>query len=53
MKKDNVNFIKEKELQKKAKKNFEESLKFQTNPMKAKIEAFKKTKKEIKPKDLF
>jgi len=53
MKENKVKFIKEKELEKKAVKNFEEISKYQNNPIKAKFSAFKKTKKEITLKDIF
>jgi len=53
MKESKVKTLKEFELQKHAKKNFDCINKHQTNPIKAKFEAFKKTKKEIEIKDLF
>ena len=53
MKESKVKFFKEKELEKKAKKNFDALNKHQTNPIKAKFKAFQKTKKEIDVKDLF
>ena len=44
---------KELELEHKAKENFNFLNKYQTNPFDVKFSAFVKTKKEIKPKDLF
>ena len=52
MKEDKVKYLKEKELEKKAKMNFDREMKYQSNPISAKIKAFKKTKKEIQPKDI-
>ena len=51
MKKDNIKTLRETELEKHAKENFDNLSKYQTNPIKAKFEAFKKTKKEIELKD--
>ena len=48
-----VSFKREIELEKKAKKNFDDINKYQSNPIKAKFKAFQKTKKEIDIKDLF
>ena len=55
MEKEKLTFLKEKELQKKAKENYKRFLE-NTNaqfPIKAKFFAFQKTKKEIDLKDLF
>ena len=54
MEKDKVRYLKEKQLEKKAQKNYDflES-KYAENPIKAKFLAFQKTKKDINPKDLF
>ena len=53
MDKEKITFLKEKEIQKQAKKNAEflENAYVQ-NPIEAKFLAFKKTKKKINPKDL-
>ena len=48
-----IKSIKELELEKKAKKDFDCIKAYNTNPISAKFDAFKKTKKEIKIKDLF
>ena len=53
MKEARIKSFKEKELEKKAKSNFDAANKHQTNPIKAKFKAFQKTKKEIDLKDLF
>ena len=53
MSEDKVKFLKEAKLVKKAKDIFENELKYQNNPIKAKFSAFKKAKKDITPKDLF
>ena len=53
MRENKVKFIKEAELKKKAKKNFDDFNKYQTDPIRAKFKAFQKTKKEIDIKDLF
>ena len=49
-----VRYLKEKEIEKKAQKNYDflES-KYSQNPIKAKFLAFQKTKKDINLKDLF
>ncbi|MBQ8848124.1 MAG: hypothetical protein IJ003_04190 [Candidatus Gastranaerophilales bacterium] len=54
MEKDKVRYLKEKQMEKKAQKNYDflES-KYAQNPIKAKFLAFQKTKKDINPKDLF
>ena len=54
MEKEPVN-IKIKQLEKKAKENYENfsQSSYAQNPIEAKFSAFKKTKKEIKIKDLF
>ena len=48
-----IKSIRELELEKTAKKNFDEINKYHSNPIKAKFKAFQKTKKEINIKDLF
>jgi len=53
MEESKIKSIKENELKKKAKENFDIFNKNQTNPIKAKFKAFQKTKKEINIKDLF
>jgi len=53
MRENKVKYLKEAELQKKAKKNFDSLNKYQTDPIRAKFKAFQKTKKEIDIKDLF
>jgi len=50
--KQDIKNLEEKKLQQKADSNFELERKYQTNPIAAKIASFKKTKKEIKNKDL-
>ncbi len=53
--KDKIRYIKEKQLEKKAQKaynNFCENSSMD-NPIKAKLLAFRKTKNDINPKDLF
>ncbi len=54
MEKDKVTFLKEKQLEKTAQKNFElaQSI-YAQNPIKNKFLAFQKTKKDITLKDLF
>ena len=47
-----VKYLKEKNIERLAKENFDKEMKYQSNPIAAKIKAFKKTKKEIKPKDI-
>ena len=54
MEKKKITFLKEKELQKKALKNYENFLKKNAqNPIVAKFLAFQKTKKELDNKDFF
>ncbi len=53
MRENKVKSIKEAEIAKKAKKNFDAVSKYQTDPIRAKFKAFQKTKKEIDIKDLF
>ena len=48
MKENKVKNLKEKALEHLAKENFDKAMKYQSNP----IAAFKKTKKEIQPKDI-
>ena len=54
MKKNKVTFLNEKDVKKKAEKNYEKLLKsgYAQNPIAAKLLAFQKTKKDINPKDL-
>ena len=49
-----VKFLKEKELASSAEKNYDKIVSngYAQNPISAKFLAFKKTKKEIKPKDI-
>ena len=53
MRENKVKSIKEAELAKHARKNFDTMNKYQTDPIRAKFKAFQKTKKEIDLKDLF
>ena len=52
MKENKVKNLKEKALEHFAKENFDKAMKYKSNPIAAKIKAFKKTKKEIQPKDI-
>ena len=52
MKQEKVKFLKEKQIEKSAEKNFENINCYAQNPIQAKFLAFRKTKKEINPKDL-
>ena len=47
-----IRYLKEKELEHKAQNNFENVNCYSQNPIQAKFLAFRKTKKEINPKDL-
>ena len=53
--KDNIRYIKEKQLQKTAQKNYDNFCKNSSveNPIKEKFLAFQKTKKDINLRDLF
>ena len=53
MEQSKVKFLKEKEVEKTAQTNFDNINKYAQNPIEAKFLAFRKTKKEINPKDLF
>ncbi|MBR2068772.1 MAG: hypothetical protein IJ877_03315 [Candidatus Gastranaerophilales bacterium] len=53
MREHKVKSFKEYALEKKAKKNFDIAKKYQSNPIQAKFQAFRQTKKEITIKDLF
>lgn len=53
MEQSKIKYLKEKEIEKKAQKNFESINCYAQNPIQAKFLAFRKTKKEINPKDLF
>lgn len=53
MKKSKLTFLKEKQLEKKARKSFEKHTGYAQNPIEAKALAFQEAKKDIKPKDLF
>ena len=53
MEKDKVRYLKEKEIEKKAQKNYDFlENKYSQNPIKSKFLAFQKTKKDISIKDL-
>ena len=53
MEKDKVRYLKEKEIEKKAQKNYDFlENKYSQNPIKSKFLAFQKTKKDINIKDL-
>lgn len=54
MEKDKITFLKEKELKQRATRQAEFlEKKFAQNPIKAKFQAFQKTKRDIKIEDLF
>ena len=52
MEQSKVKYLKEKQIEKTAEKNFENINNYAQNPIQAKFIAFRKTKKEISPKDL-
>jgi len=52
MEENKVKYLKEKQVEKEAKKNFEAVNSYAQNPIQAKFLSFRKTKKEINPKDL-
>lgn len=52
MKKSKITFLKEKQLEKKAKESFGFHSKFVQNPIIAKALAFRDAKKDIEPKDI-
>ena len=53
MEESKIKYLKEKQVEKKAENNFEHINNYAQNPIQAKFLAFRKTKKEINPKDLF
>ena len=52
MEQSKVKYFKEKQLEKQAQNSFENINNYAQNPIQAKFLAFRKTKKEINPKDL-
>ncbi len=52
MEQNKVRFLKEKEIEKQAQKNFDNVNNYAQNPIQAKFLAFRKTKKDTGPKDL-
>ena len=52
MEESKVKYLKEKQDELEAEKNFENINSYAQNPIQAKLLAFRKTKKEINPKDL-
>ncbi len=53
MEQDKVKYLKEKQIEHEAQKNFDHVNNYAQNPIQAKFLAFRKTKKDINPKDLF